>query len=105
MTRVQMGPLVLNTRPETDSAALLAALDARGYRHLSAPMLDIAFPEPEQNFDISPYQALIFTSANGVRAFDRLSDDRSLPALCVGDATARMCRELGFATVLSANHS
>ena len=103
MTETQMGPLVLNTRPETDSAELLAALDTRGYRHLSAPMLGITFPPPEKPFDISPYQALIFTSANGVRAFDQLSHDRTLPALCVGDATARMCREMGFANVLSAN--
>lgn len=98
-----MGPLVLNTRPETDSAELLAALEMGGYRHLSAPMLRITFPAPKQRFDISPYQALIFTSANGVRAFDQMSDDRTLPALCVGDATARMCAEMGFATVLSAN--
>jgi len=98
-----MGPLVLNTRPETDSADLLAALETRGFRHLSAPMLAISFPATDTPFDISPYQALIFTSANGVRAFDRLTNDRSLPALCVGDATARMCRELGFATVQSAN--
>ena len=103
MTETQMGPLVLNTRPETDSAELLAALDTRGYRHLSAPMLGITFPPPEKPFDISPYQALIFTSANGVRAFDQLSHDRTLPALCVGDATARMCREMGFANVLLTN--
>ncbi|MBX2832159.1 MAG: uroporphyrinogen-III synthase [Rhodospirillales bacterium] len=98
-----MGPLVLNTRPDTDSADLIAALDQRGYRHLSAPMLEITFPEPEKSLDTSPYQALIFTSANGVRAFARLSDDRSLPALCVGDATARICRELGFGHIHSAN--
>ncbi|MEQ9345326.1 MAG: uroporphyrinogen-III synthase [Thalassospira sp.] len=98
-----MGPLVLNTRPDTDSAELIAALDTRGYRHVSAPMLHIAFPEPEMPLDTTPYQGLIFTSANGVRAFVRLSGNRSLPALCVGDATARMCRELGFAQIYSAN--
>jgi uroporphyrinogen-III synthase len=99
----QMGPLVLNTRPDTDSADLLNTLEKRGYRHMSAPMLSIVFPEPKNTFDISPYQALIFTSANGVRAFTRLSDDRRLPALCVGDATARLCRDIGFGNVHSAN--
>lgn len=98
-----MGPLVLNTRPDTDSADLLNALEQRGYRHLSAPMLTITFPDPAEPFDIAPYQALIFTSANGVRAFTRLSDDRNLPALCVGDATARICADMGFGTIHSAN--
>lgn len=98
-----MGPLVLNTRPDTDSADLLNALEQRGYRHLSAPMLNITFPDPEEPFDIAPYQALIFTSANGVRAFASLSGDRKLPALCVGDATARICADMGFGTIHSAN--
>jgi len=46
-------------------------LEQRVFRHLSAPMLNITFPDPEEPFDIAPYQALIFTSANGVRAFAR----------------------------------
>jgi uroporphyrinogen-III synthase len=98
-----MGPLVLNTRPDTDSADLLAALDARGFRHLSAPMLNIIFPAQAYPLDISTYQAVIFTSANGVRAFAKLTDDRSLQAYCVGDATARTCHDYGFDTVHSAN--
>jgi len=98
-----MGPLVLNTRPDTDSADLLAALDERGFSHLSAPMLNIIFPAQADPLDISIYQAVIFTSANGVRAFAKLTDDRSLPAYCVGDATARTCHDYGFDTVHSAN--
>ncbi len=98
-----MGPLVLNTRPETDSADLVAALDARGYRHLSAPMLHISFPARQNPLDIRHYQGLIFTSANGVRAFIGLSNERTLPAFCVGDATACMCQEAGFNSVHSAN--
>ncbi|MBE71262.1 MAG: uroporphyrinogen III synthase [Thalassospira sp.] len=98
-----MGPLVLNTRPDTDSADLLAALDKRGYRHLSAPMLNITFPVPTSPLDIKKYQAVIFTSANGARAFAKLTGDRSLPAYCVGDATARTCATFGFDDVCSAN--
>ena len=98
-----MGPLVLNTRPDTDSADLLAALDKRGFHHLSAPMLNITFPAPAAPIDISVYQAVIFTSANGVRAFAKLTNDRSLPAYCVGDATARTCGDYGFGDVHSAN--
>ncbi len=45
---------------------------------------------------------LLFTSAHGVRAFAALSPRRDLPALCVGDATARVARGLGFGGALSA---
>lgn len=98
-----MEHLVLNTRPDTDSADLLAELDNRGFRHLSAPMLNIVFPAPAEPLDINDYQAVIFTSANGVRSFTKLSDNRSLPAYCVGDATAQTCRDYGFDDVHSAN--
>lgn len=99
----EMGPLVLNTRPDTDSAELLTELEQRGYRHLSAPMLSINFPPIERPVDIAPYQGVVFTSANGVRAFTKLSEDRNLTAYCVGDATARMCKLCGFDDVYSAN--
>ncbi|WP_417803418.1 uroporphyrinogen-III synthase [Thalassospira lucentensis] len=98
-----MGPLVLNTRPETDSADLEAILTQRGYQVMSAPMLQIEFPDQATVFDPAPYQALIFTSANGVRAFARLSDDRARPVLCVGDATARLAAQIGFDQIKSAN--
>ena len=47
-------------------------------------------------------QALLFTSANGVRAFAAASARRDLPALAVGDATADAARRAGFADVASA---
>ncbi|WP_404423186.1 uroporphyrinogen-III synthase [Thalassospira australica] len=98
-----MGPLILNTRPETDSQDLEAALLARDYRLLSAPMLRIEFPACPNGLDLAGVQALIFTSANGVRAFARQNSDRHYPALCVGDATAHMARRAGFTDIQSAN--
>ncbi|KZB52543.1 uroporphyrinogen-III synthase [Thalassospira xiamenensis] len=98
-----MGPLILNTRPETDSQELEAALLARGYRLLSAPMLRIEFPPHADGLDLVGVQALIFTSANGVRAFAKQCDARHYPVLCVGDATARMARQAGFGDIRSAD--
>ena len=48
-------------------------------------------------------QALIFTSANGVRVFAAASQDRSLPAYTVGDASAAVARDAGFTDVRSAD--
>jgi uroporphyrinogen-III synthase len=92
---------VLITRPEEDAAPLAEALAARGHRVLIEPLLRIERADPPPALD-GAAQALLFTSANGVRAFAALSSDRRTPACCVGDATARAARDAGFATVLSA---
>lgn len=91
----------LITRPKADAVALEHALHDRGIDTLAEPMLTIE-PVPGAAIDLAGAQALLFTSSNGVRAFAALSDRRDIPAFAVGDATARTCRELGFAEVRSA---
>ena len=94
---------VLVTRPEDDARSLVAALEARGHEALVAPMLIIApAPGVEAPLDLGGVQALVFTSANGVRVFARLSETRGLPVFAVGDASAAAARDAGFARVESA---
>ena len=93
---------ILITRPIEDAEPLADALRARGHETLIEPMLEI------RNSDrllpnLINTQALLFTSANGVRAAARATENRSLPALCVGDATARAAIQAGFQTVKSAS--
>ena len=52
--------------------------------------------------DLEGVQALLCTSANGVRATAARTTGRDLPVLAVGDATARAARDEGFAQVESA---
>src|SRR4051794_41252334 len=52
--------------------------------------------------DLEGVQALLCTSANGVRATAARTTRRDLPVLAVGDATARAARDVGFAHVESA---
>ncbi len=47
-------------------------------------------------------QAVLFTSANGVRAFAAARAHRDLAAFAVGDATATAARDAGFADIASA---
>lgn len=90
----------LLTRPRADSEALAALLAKDGIETEIAPLLEIVLePAP---VDLSDVQALLFTSANGVRAFAAATGDRSLPAYCVGDATAREAAAEGFAAAESA---
>ncbi len=95
---------ILNTRPLEDAAALDAALRAQGHEVVAAPLLEIC-QLPEAELDFHGVQALLATSANGVRALaarDAETKLRKLPLLAVGDATARCARELDFADVTSA---
>lgn len=92
---------VLVTRAEPGAARTAAALKERGLIPVIAPMLTIR-PSRQIELDLSGVQALAFTSANGVRAWAGVREERHLPALCVGDATAAAAREAGFADTLSA---
>lgn len=92
---------LLITRPAEDAEPLAGRLRALGHDALIEPMLDMLWldgPVP----DLDDVQALLFTSANGVRAFVRRTDRRDIPAYAVGDASARAAREAGFGTVESA---
>lgn len=93
------------TRPEADARELIATLADNNIEALCAPLMDIVF---RQNVDIPElnYQAVLATSANGVRAiashgmFDVL---KNVPLFAVGEASAQKAHEVGFAIVHTAS--
>jgi uroporphyrinogen-III synthase len=95
----------LITRPAEDAKALADGLVERGLDVVVEPLLTIA---PLQSVagelarDLQGVQAILFTSANGVRAFAQLSARRDIGVLAVGDATAAAARSAGFGAVESA---
>jgi len=95
----------LVTRPRDDAAALVRALGERGIESILAPMLTIlptAHAARHLAECLTGAQAVLFTSANGVRAFAAASPRRELPVLAVGDASAAAARIAGFRSVASA---
>jgi uroporphyrinogen-III synthase len=92
---------LLVTRPLDESQALAERLEARGHQAAIEPLLTIA-PDLLAPLSLEGVQALLFTSANGVRAFALRSPRRDLPVYAVGPATAAAAREIGCATVESA---
>jgi uroporphyrinogen-III synthase len=86
---------VLVTRPQADAAPLIEALQALGYQVLNEPLLAVE-PIRTARIDLDGVQALLFTSANGVRVFAELSPARGLPVFAVGEATARAAEGVGF---------
>jgi uroporphyrinogen-III synthase len=96
---------ILITRPEEDAKPLADALRSRGIATVIEPLLAIrTLPEAAAPLaeDLAGVQAILFTSANGVRAFAELSHRRDIGVLAVGDATADAARKAGFTAVESA---
>jgi uroporphyrinogen-III synthase len=93
---------VLITRPIEDGEEAARQLIARGHQPMVAPLLTVRFLEgPEIGLD--GVQAILATSANGVRALARRSSRRDLPLFAVGPQTAREAETQGFHVVRSAN--
>jgi uroporphyrinogen-III synthase len=92
---------LLVTRPREDADALADALREIGAEPVLAPVMTIE-PAPDIRVDLKGVQALLFTSANGVRAFAAKSTARDLPVFAVGDATARAASASGFRHIESA---
>jgi uroporphyrinogen-III synthase len=91
----------LITRPEEDAAPLAEALAERRVEVMVEPLLVIRVLD-DVAVDLDGVQALLFTSANGVRAFAARSARRDIGVLAVGDASATAAREAGFKHIESA---
>jgi uroporphyrinogen-III synthase len=93
---------VLITRPQEDGKEIAARLAERGHQALLAPLLSPRFhdgPEP----DLKGVQALLATSANGIRAFVRRTPRRDFSVFAVGPQTAEEARKSGFTEVRNAD--
>ena len=101
-----MGPLALLTRPRPDSETLAAILQDRGVKSLIEPVINIHPLDDILLPDLDKMQALLLTSANGVRALAQLlglpPEARHIALLAVGAASAGAARQLGFQNVVSA---
>ncbi|HWA00052.1 MAG TPA: uroporphyrinogen-III synthase [Caulobacterales bacterium] len=89
------------TRAEPEASRTAERVRALGAESIVAPLLTI---EPRAfDSNTNGVQALLFTSANGVRAFAYASVDRDIAAVTVGEATAQAARDAGFGNVQSAD--
>src|SRR5258708_14628480 len=95
---------VLVPRPHPDDEPTAAALRARGFDVLKAPMLRFEPVDFRDNMD-GRYGAVIVTSANALRGLaSQLKGHHllELPLFAVGEHTASPARDPGFAHVISA---
>ncbi len=92
---------VLLTRPRADAEESARLLGERGIETVIAPLIEIS-DIPGAAVDLAAVQAILATSANGVRALARATPERDLPVYTVGDASARVAGACGFTDVTSA---
>ena len=72
----------LLTRPMHDSKKLAEMLETRGHPAVIEPMMEIRFLPFNPPTDPASFQAVVFTSANGVRAFRHHFPDTNFAGLC-----------------------
>ena len=96
---------ILVTRPLQDGMEIAGQLAQRGHQALLAPLLEPRFHQgpPLDEGDLDDVQAVLATSANGIRALSRRTARRDLPIFAVGPQTAQEARNSGFSIVRCAD--
>jgi uroporphyrinogen-III synthase len=92
---------ILLTRPRDDSESLAAVLRERGHDAIISPLMEIWFRN-DCTLGFTDVQAILATSANGLRALARTTSRRDLPIFAVGPQTAAEAHALGFANIENA---
>jgi uroporphyrinogen-III synthase len=92
---------VLITRPEEDAVRIAALLKERGHEGIVAPLLTVRFHDGPA-IALDGVQAVLATSANGVRALAMRTTRRDVPVFAVGPQTEGEARKDGFQTVRNA---
>jgi uroporphyrinogen-III synthase len=93
---------VLVTRPLDDSLDTAVRLKLLGHEAVIAPLLEIRFRDGGE-LPLDGVQAILVTSANGIRALARRTGRRDLPVFAVGRQSAEDARKAGFDDVRSAD--
>lgn len=92
---------LLVTRPDEDASPLMAALEAMGHQAFHMPLLRVQHLSGVMIPSVA-WQALLVTSANGVRALaahEAVAGLLSVPVVAVGEASAAAARAAGFVHV------
>jgi uroporphyrinogen-III synthase len=93
---------LLVTRPRDDAEAFAALLRARGHEAVAAPVMEVHL-QPGPPVALDGVQAILVTSANGVRAIAERTARRDLTVYAVGPQTSEAARMAGFPSVISAD--
>ena len=92
---------ILLTRPLEDCSEMIIKFKSLGHQVSHLPLLNIEKIDYDQ-INYSDYKGIIFTSANAVKHLDHKNIDKNLLCFCVGSATEKKARSVGFQNVIAA---
>ena len=92
---------ILLTRPLEDCSELILKFQSLGHQVSHLPLLKIEKVKYDE-IDFEDYKGIIFTSANAIKFLDIKKIDKKILCFCVGNATEKKARSIGFQNVISA---
>jgi uroporphyrinogen-III synthase len=92
---------ILFTRPLEDCHEMILKFQSLGHEISHLPLINIEGLKYEAP-NYSEFKVIIFTSANAVKFLDIKNIDKKLKCFCVGSATEKKARSVGFQNVFAA---
>ena len=92
---------ILLTRPLEDCFEMITKFKSLGHQVSHLPLLSIDKIDYEQ-INFLDFKGIIFTSANAIKFLDLKNIDKNLQCFCVGSATEKKARSVGFQNVIAA---
>jgi len=92
---------ILFTRPLEDCHEIILKLKSLGHEISHLPLINIEGLKYETP-NYSEFKGIIFTSTNAIKFLDTKSIDKKLRCFCVGSATKKKSRSVGFQNFLAA---
>ena len=92
---------ILLTRPLVDCSEMIIKFKSLGHQVSHLPLLAIDKVDYDK-INFLDFKGIIFTSANAVKFLDLKSIDKNQICFCVGSATEKKARSVGFQNVIAA---
>jgi uroporphyrinogen-III synthase len=92
---------ILLTRPLEDCSEMIIKFKSLGNQVSHLPLLRIDKVDYGQ-INFSDFKGIIFTSANAVKFLDIKNINKNILCFCVGSATEKKARSVGFQNVFAA---
>ena len=92
---------ILLTRPLQDCSEMILKFQSLGNKVSHLPLLRIDKVNYNK-IDLLNLKGIIFTSANAINFFDMKTIDKKILCFCVGNATEKKARSIGFQNVIAA---
>ena len=92
---------ILLTRPLEDCHEIILKFQSLGHEISHLPLINIERLK-YKSLNYSEFKGIIFTSKNSINFFDIKSIDKKLKCFCVGSATEKKARSIGFQNVYAA---